>query len=109
MKFIPTFLALCVLSIPAYAVTVTITVGPKTFTTMITAGNATRFQNWAAAAYPTIPNPAFTPSCGCPATITNPDPTMSALTAIWTGMVNNVINFERAQAKAAVPEPAPVN
>ena len=89
---------------------VTFTIATKTFSTTITAPNATRFGAWAAAMYPTIPNPAFNPALPehpttNPRTIPNPEPAISALAAVFQGLKNNVISWEREQAKKAVAEP----
>lgn len=90
--------------------TVTFTVATKTYSTTVTGPNATRFGAWAAAAYPTIPNPAYNPELPTngsnPVTIPNPEPAISALEAVYRGLRNNVISWEREQAKAAVAEPA---
>lgn len=91
---------------------VTFTVATKTFSTTITGPNATRFGAWAAAMYPTIPNPAYPspdPVTGeptAPPTIPNPEPAISALEALFRGLKTNVLNWEREQSKKTVPEPA---
>lgn len=82
---------------------VTFTFGPKTKTFVVSAGSLTRFSNWAAVAYATIPNPDTTP--GQPATIPNPDPVGSAIDALWAGIRANVMSVELATGVAAVVKP----
>lgn len=89
---------------------VTFTVGTKTFSTTITAGNATRAAAWAAAQYPTIPNPSFNPAIpehpvSNPRTLPNPEPVISALAAMYQGMKDNVRRWEQDQSKSAVALP----
>lgn len=98
---------------PAHAagVTVTLSVGPTSYTTTITTANAQRLATWAAGAYPTIPNPDCVPNpttCS-PATLSNPTPGVSALAAIWQGIVNNIQSSETATAEKTIAPPAPVN
>ena len=101
---------LAALSIPALAVNVTITMGPgETFTYVISAASAARFVTWATAAYPTIPNPAYTPTCNCSTTLPNPDPLKSVADATYAGWVANLQSSERAAAQVALSPPAPVN
>lgn len=101
--------------LPAFAVTITFSVGATSFTTTVTAPNAARFATWAAAQYPTIPNPSYVTPCGSPLpaclplTIPNPTPGVSALGALYQGTVNNILSWEKSQSVAAVPDPSPVN
>lgn len=83
--------------------TITFTFGGKSRTYTITAGNAARLAAWAAAAYPTIPNPDK--SEGQPATIANPEPVLSAIDGLWAGIKANVLSHEREKAKKSVAEP----
>ena len=85
--------------------TVTFTFGAKTKSFTVSAANVTRFSNWAAAAYPTIPNPAFPGTPGAPPTLPNPEPVLSAIDALWQGVKNNVISYEKGLSVAAVPIP----
>jgi len=87
----------------------TITIGTKTRTKNISAASATRAAAWAAAAYAPVPNPAYPAPEGqpaVPATIPNPEPVLSAIDGTMQGVIDNVRNWEREQAKKAVPEPA---
>lgn len=98
----------------ASAATVTFTIGNKSKTYTISAANAARANAWAAAAYPTILNPAFDPAKPVdpttnPQTITNPEPVLSAIDGLWEGIKNNVISWEHEQGKKAVPNPAPID
>jgi hypothetical protein len=86
--------------------TVTFTFAAKTKTFTVSAGSATRFAAWAAAAYPTIPNPAFPGTPGAPATLPNPEPVLSAIDALWAGIVANVKRYEKSLGIAAVATPA---
>lgn len=107
--------ALWVALLPAMAATVTFTFANKTKSFTITAPNATRFANWAALAYPTIPNPAFDLACNptpgpcAPATIPNPEPVLSAIDGLWAGITANVKNMEKSTSIKAIPEPADIN
>lgn len=90
---------------------VTFTFGNKTKTFVVTPANAARFAAWAAAAYPTIPNPAYDPAKPIdavtnPQSIPNSEPVLSAIDGLWAGVKNNVIGWEKEQAKAAVATPA---
>lgn len=88
--------------------TVTITFGPKTKNYTVSGANLIRLQNWAIAAYPTIPNPTFGQvghELEGP-TIVNPDPVGSAMDALWSGLRANVISIEKATSVAAVAQPA---
>lgn len=85
--------------------TVTFTFATKSKSFTISAPNAARFAAWAAAAYPTIPNPAFG-APGEPLTLPNPDPVLSAIDGLWAGIKANVLSYEREIAKMAVVEPA---
>lgn len=106
---------LSLLATTASAVVVTLSVGPTVYTENITAPNAARLSAWAAALYPTIPNPAYVTPCGPPLpaclspTLPNPDPGKTAFQAVIQGIKDNVTNFEREQSKAAVATPAPIN
>jgi hypothetical protein len=87
--------------------TVTFTAGPKTKSYTITAGSLTRLGAWAAAAYPTIPNPAFNAAIPVdpvtnPRTITNPEPVLSAFDALFAGVKANVRSYEDQAAKTAI-------
>lgn len=110
-----TIITLALLATSAQAASVTFTFGPKTKTFTISAGNVARFQAWALAAYPTIPNPAYVTPCGTPLpdclpqTIPNPDPVLSAIDGLWAGIKANVLSFERENAKRAVAEPGDIN
>lgn len=83
-----------------------ITIGTKTY--VVTAQTMTRLNAWAAATYPTIPNPAYDPvsNPGVSRTLPNPDPLGSACDAIRDGLWNNVKGWEKAQALAAVASPS---
>jgi len=85
--------------------TVTFTFATKTKTFTVSAASANRFAAWAAAAYPTIPNPAFPGTPGAPATLPNPEPVLSAIDALWAGIRANVRNYEKNLGVAAVATP----
>lgn len=92
---------------------VTFTFGPKSKTYNITAGSLTRLSAWAAAAYPTIPNPAYNPGLPVdpgtnPLTIPNPDPTTSAIDGLWAGIMANIQSSEKATSVAAIVAPAAI-
>lgn len=74
--------------------TVTITFGPKTQNYAVSGANLIRLQAWANAVYATLPNGQV-----------NPDPVGSAMDAVWQGLRNNVISWEKANSVAAVPTP----
>lgn len=109
--------AFTLLALPAFAAGVTVSMGlpGHVFTTTITAANVARYQAWANAAYPTIPNPAYDSTCNpvpgpcAPATLPNPDPIISVFAAMWAGTVANVQSFEKQTAVQAIPAPLPVN
>lgn len=82
----------------AHAATLACTVGAKTLSLTISAGNANRMAAWAAAVYATAPD-------GTP----NPDPVLAALAGTLQGLKDNVVGWEKAQAAAAVATPAPIN
>jgi len=91
--------------------TVTFTFGPKTKSFTVSPAGVARFMDWAAAAYPTVPNPAYvdpeTTSTVSP-TIPNPDPVISVIDGLWAGVRNNVRGYEKQQGVAAVPDPTDV-
>ena len=101
MKSVFLAFALTLFAVPAFAagVTVTLAVGPVSYTTTITAANAARLQTWAAGAYPFLAD-GVTP---------NPTPGVSALAAIWQGIIANIQASETATAQKALAAPAPVN
>lgn len=91
--------------------TVTFTFANKTKSFTVSAGSATRFAAWAAAAYPTIPNPAYDPSKSIdavtnPQTLLNPEPVLSAIDALWAGIKANVMSSEKDVAVKAITPPA---
>lgn len=90
--------------------TVTFTFAAKTKSFTVSAGSATRFAAWAAAAYPTIPNPAYDPllppTGGNTPTIPNPEPVLSAIDALWAGIKANVMSYEKDVGVRAVATPA---
>lgn len=88
--------------------TVTFTFATKTKSFTISAGSASRFAAWAAAAYPTIPNPAYDPvtNPGVSQTIPNPEPVLSAIDGLWEGVKNNVKSYEKELGVKAVTTPA---
>lgn len=91
--------------------TVTFTFANKTKSFTVSAASATRFAAWAAAAYPTIPNPAYNPALPVdpvtnPVTIPNPEPVLSAIDGLWAGIKANVMSMEKAAGVAAVATPA---
>lgn len=109
MRKIIAFCALILLTVPAFATDITFSFGNKSRTFVITPMNAARVVAWATAAYPTIPNPAFTISCGCPQTLPNPEPVLSYIDDLWTAIRDTVIRYEKDKNAKALPEPNPVN
>lgn len=91
-------LLLACFAFPAHAVVLSCTVGAKTASANISAANANRMAAWAAAVYAVGPD-------GLPTA----DPVLAALNATLRGLRDNVVNWEREQQRAAVPEPAPIN
>ena len=90
--------------------TVTFTFGNKTRSFTVSAANVARFVAWAAAAYPTVPNPAYpSPDANgkstVPATLPNPEPVLSAIDGLWAGLRANVINHEKQVAMKAIATP----
>ncbi len=114
-RLLLSIVALAFLATSAQAASVTFTFATKSKTFTVSAANAARFAAWAAAAYPTIPNPAYVTPCGTPLpaclpqTIPNPDPVLSAIDGLWAGIKANVLSFEREKAKAQVTEPAAID
>lgn len=104
MNVLRWFLAACFFLIAptAFAVTLSCTVGAKTASVNISSANASRMAAWANAVYATRVRADGTVE-------PEPDPVLAALGGLLDGVRNNVVSWEREQARAAVPQPSPIN
>lgn len=83
---------------------ITFTFGNKSQSYTISAPSSVRLSNWASLAYSTIPNPQAG-QVGQPLTIPNPEPILSAIDALWTGIKNNIKSSEKSALQAAISDP----